>query len=567
MGMKRRLIKGKNLKRLLSMLLGIALTAGSLAGVPITAKASKSFPTLFYIGGVRVHSGNTVIDKEDNPAFKGSASFDINTYTLTLDNFDNSGEVFSYNNNKIISGLDVAPSENLTIKIIGTNRITTKESGSKNTYGICSMSGYDKGVEVTIKGDSKNDKLILEVGSDRECENTFGLTTDGSLIIENCSLISKSGKANSNSYGIIAGGPKTTTIDNIDIRNAYVSASANSGQKKLTDYGIWGWENINIENSIVEASAVNDISGFFGIYNNGGTINIDSESSVMAAGHVKAIFGSVKNLKNGTGWTNKEGTEGQSFIDISSTGQDLSSLKKVIFSDKSISVNEKPKTKNLTYTGQAQQLVTAGNAHGGKMYYALGENADTSPNASSFSTDIPMATEAGEYYVWFKAVGQGALTGETTPECITVKIYSPSQSAVSEESNTNQEQSSQNAKQVHTATDTTSENTQAQPNETVDKKQKSTSVSKVKAGIKSITVTWKKQAAKGVKGYEIQYSIDRNFKNDVKTVTIKKAKTTSTKIKKLKSKKKYYVRIRTYKKSGAAKVYSNWSKTKSVKVK
>jgi hypothetical protein len=105
------------------------------------------------------------------------------------------------------------------------------------------------------------------------------------------------------------------------------------------------------------------------------------------------------------------------------------------------------------------------------------------------------------------------------------------------------------------------------PSENIDKNQKSTSISKAKAGKKSFTLTWKKQTAKGIKGYEIQYSTDKKFKKDVKTVTIKKAKTTSKTIKKLKSKKKYYVRIRTYKKSGKNMVYSTWSKTKSVKVK
>ena len=44
-------------------------------------------------------------------------------------------------------------------------------------------------------------------------------------------------------------------------------------------------------------------------------------------------------------------------------------------------------------------------------------------------------------------------------------------------------------------------------------------------------------------------------------------KTASKKIKKLQSKKKYFVRIRTFKKSKDGKVYSKWSKTKSVKVK
>ncbi|WP_026495669.1 BspA family leucine-rich repeat surface protein [Butyrivibrio sp. WCD3002] len=111
-----------------------------------------------------------------------------------------------------------------------------------------------------------------------------------------------------------------------------------------------------------------------------------------------------------------------------------------------------------------------------------------------------------------------------------------------------------------------SKSQEEQKTEQIDPKQKNTTIAKPKAGKKSFTITWKK-AAKGIAGYEMQYSTDKNFKNDVKTVTISKTKTTSKTIKKLKSKKKYYIRIRTYKKSGAEKVYSKWSKTKSVKVK
>lgn len=101
----------------------------------------------------------------------------------------------------------------------------------------------------------------------------------------------------------------------------------------------------------------------------------------------------------------------------------------------------------------------------------------------------------------------------------------------------------------------------------LDKTQKGTSFTKLKAGKKSITLSWKKQNAKGIKGYEIQYSMDKSFKKNVKTVTINKTKTTSKTIKKLTSKKKYYVRIRTFRKKGAEKLYSKWSKTKNVKVK
>ena len=92
-----------------------------------------------------------------------------------------------------------------------------------------------------------------------------------------------------------------------------------------------------------------------------------------------------------------------------------------------------------------------------------------------------------------------------------------------------------------------------------------TSVKKLKAKKGSVELTWSK--TKGVKGYEIQVATDKKFKKNKKTVTIKKQKTTKTTVKKLKAKKKYYVRIRTYKTVNGKKVYSSWSKVKSVKTK
>ena len=85
----------------------------------------------------------------------------------------------------------------------------------------------------------------------------------------------------------------------------------------------------------------------------------------------------------------------------------------------------------------------------------------------------------------------------------------------------------------------------------------------VKAGSKKLTVSWKKDSR--ADGYQIQYSTSSKFKN-AKTVTCSK-KTAKTIIKKLKKGKKYYVRIRAYKKIGSKKYYGSFSKTKSVKVK
>ena len=95
---------------------------------------------------------------------------------------------------------------------------------------------------------------------------------------------------------------------------------------------------------------------------------------------------------------------------------------------------------------------------------------------------------------------------------------------------------------------------------------KGTTLKKLTAGKKKLTVKWKKQAAQTT-GYEIQYSTNKNFKSGNKTVTVKGAKKASKVIKGLKSKKKYYLRIRTYKTVNGKKYYSSWSKSKSVKVK
>lgn len=89
---------------------------------------------------------------------------------------------------------------------------------------------------------------------------------------------------------------------------------------------------------------------------------------------------------------------------------------------------------------------------------------------------------------------------------------------------------------------------------------KSTKLSKVSAKKKGFEAKWKKQSTQ-TKGYQIQYSTDSKFKSGNKTVTVNKNSTTKKTISKLKAKKKYYVRIRTYKTVGKQKYYSDWSKS------
>lgn len=91
------------------------------------------------------------------------------------------------------------------------------------------------------------------------------------------------------------------------------------------------------------------------------------------------------------------------------------------------------------------------------------------------------------------------------------------------------------------------------------------SVSSKKSKIASIK--WNSHKADECSGYEIQYSTNNKFKNGVKKVSVTNYKTTSKQIKKLTGGKKYYVRIRSYKKVSGKKIYSDWSKVKAVKVK
>ncbi|MBE6720246.1 MAG: hypothetical protein E7571_06295 [Ruminococcaceae bacterium] len=85
----------------------------------------------------------------------------------------------------------------------------------------------------------------------------------------------------------------------------------------------------------------------------------------------------------------------------------------------------------------------------------------------------------------------------------------------------------------------------------------------LKTAKKSITASWKKLDATG---YEVQLSTKSNFKSGVKKYTLG-SKATSKKIGSLKSKTKYFVRVRSYKTIGGKKYYSAWSTVKSLKCK
>ena len=85
---------------------------------------------------------------------------------------------------------------------------------------------------------------------------------------------------------------------------------------------------------------------------------------------------------------------------------------------------------------------------------------------------------------------------------------------------------------------------------------------KVTAKKKKLNVSWKKVS--GATGYEVMSATNNKFTKNKKTVTVKKNKVT---LKKLKPKKKYFVKVRAYKLASGRKYFGKWSKVVKKKTK
>ncbi len=84
-------------------------------------------------------------------------------------------------------------------------------------------------------------------------------------------------------------------------------------------------------------------------------------------------------------------------------------------------VTKVPEAKTLTYNGSAQELVTAGEATGGTMYYAVTTENTAPTDENLYTASIPTETDAGTYYVWYKAVGDEN-HNDSEAVCVTVTV-------------------------------------------------------------------------------------------------------------------------------------------------
>lgn len=97
---------------------------------------------------------------------------------------------------------------------------------------------------------------------------------------------------------------------------------------------------------------------------------------------------------------------------------------------------------------------------------------------------------------------------------------------------------------------------------------KSTQIASVSIPVTGIKIKW--NTVNGVTGYQIQTARSKDFKKNKTTFKVAKPNASAKRLrnkdlKAFKPYKKYYVRIRTYKKSGKKTIYSKWSAAKSFK--
>ena len=109
---------------------------------------------------------------------------------------------------------------------------------------------------------------------------------------------------------------------------------------------------------------------------------------------------------------------GTATVTVKGTGNYSGTAKKnFTIRKRSNSITQAPTAKKLTYTGEAQELVTAGTSRGGSWRYSLDGNTWTSA--------IPKGTEAGTYTVHYKvnsSTNYTAVSGSTVSVTIAPKV-------------------------------------------------------------------------------------------------------------------------------------------------
>ena len=140
-------------------------------------------------------------------------------------------------------------------------------------------------------------------------------------------------------------------------------------------------------------------------------VTVKDGEEIIPADHYEIDY--IENINAGEATIEVRGVEGGNYCFFGSVSFTINKVK--------ATVTAAPAAKELTYTGEAQVLVSGGTANGGSFMYSFtGEDG-------SFTADIPTGTKAGKYIVYYYVKGDdnhtdgesGSLTveiGKAEPE-------------------------------------------------------------------------------------------------------------------------------------------------------
>ena len=284
------------LKRTIGILLILALAAGLVPGMGVTAKAEEY---KLYVSGVQVTS--------DAPSGAGWA-YEASTNTLTLNGYSYAGEGIAKDQYEVYAGILYRAKMNLTIVLEGSNTITMSEKPNDSSAGIYSTVG-----KITIKGSGSLTVTGGNAGSD-----SYGIYARQSLVeIQGGTVNATGGAAVLSQYGKSAG----LAGAGITVSGGTVVALGGEAAEKGQSIGIDSDGELTIEGGSTVASG--KTYGMTNVIYTGG--------SLVASGLKSAVNSKARNKEAGTGWTDAAGTQGAAEIPASNDWKDISSYLKVQF--------------------------------------------------------------------------------------------------------------------------------------------------------------------------------------------------------------------------------------------
>ena len=403
------------MKSVIKLLVSLSICFFLIAIYP-AAMVSADDEYQLWIGGVQVNEYNRKMQESTH------WSYDPDTNTLTLDNFEYSGVGYNFSGD-YHSCIYYNGRDDLTISLKGKNVITQTKKIAYNNDNVLMSARND--VSITITGTGSLNATIPD---------SWG----GAAIRCNGKLIVSSGSLKA------TGGYDAIYADEVIIK------------KGVTDFDARCYRS---STNVISGTVVNEVEGF------GYDTNDQPEAIAVSTTGKKLRFKSVAfpvatltivfDPDEGNGSMDSiqitenervtipecefEPPEGKLFdhwlikdtTQIATPGREAAisrliandgviTLKAIYYSAPAAVVKTAPEAIDRTYDGSAKELIKAGGAEDGEMRYALGTN-DEEPPVSDWSTDIPTATDAGTYYVWYMAAGDSKHSN-SQKTCVTVTI-------------------------------------------------------------------------------------------------------------------------------------------------